>query len=61
MDNYNLTQWLKNVDGNQTLFNFIDELCDDIFIFYEENDYKCRLSYNQMKMKLIKLLYKNSK
>lgn len=61
MYDYNLSQWLKNIDGKQSLFNFIDELCDDIFIFYKENDYECRLSYNQMKMQLIKLLYRNSK
>ena len=61
MDNYRLKKWLGRVNENQTLFNYIDILCDQIFEFYQTNGLECRVSYRQMKMKLIKWIYENSR
>ena len=61
IDKKQLVLWLKSrSDSNQTLYNFIDEICDKIYLDLKNKNLDLNISYYEFKQKMVCYLYKNS-
>ena len=50
IDNYKLLKWLKsNNSSEQSLYNFLDEICDKIYFDLENEGLKIKIPYYKFK------------